>query len=51
MKRKNSTTLQEKVKDIIKNARIYHKNFYNNSPFKGPSLYFHRRAIGLGSSD
>lgn len=40
------------VKNIIKNAEKYHKNFYKKDTFTGPSLYFHLKSIGsINSKD
>lgn len=45
--RKISIDLTPKVKDILQNARLYHNKYYTATTFAGPSLYFHRRALGL----
>lgn len=37
----------EKVHDICLNANQYHDLFYKEEHFYGPSLHFHRRALGL----
>jgi hypothetical protein len=39
--------LKPKVEDILSNANKYHKKFYQSKTFSGPSLHFHRRALGL----
>ena len=39
--------LSSKVSRILRNAERYHKDYYSAGVFGGPSLYFHRRAIGL----
>lgn len=40
---------QKQVNDILQNANCYHEAFYqaywNRTTFRGPSLYFHRRAV------
>lgn len=40
---------QQQVNDIVQNAICYHEAFYkaywNGATFRGPSLYFHRRAV------
>jgi len=41
----------EKVIDILCNANKYHSAFYAAEPFRGPSLYFHRRSIQTRHSD
>lgn len=33
------------VNDIVINAEKYHEAYYNAETFRGPSLYFHQRAI------
>lgn len=39
----------QQVKDILQNANCYHEAFYkaywNGATFRGPSLYFHKRAV------
>ncbi|MCT4507759.1 MAG: hypothetical protein N4A48_03225 [Tepidibacter sp.] len=37
--------MHNKRDDILKNAKSYHKTFYNQKTFTGPSLYFHKRAL------
>ena len=39
--------LSGKVSDILNNAEKYHGQFYDVKTFGGPSLHFHRRALGL----
>jgi hypothetical protein len=39
-----------KVHDILLNANVYHENYYASGTFGGPSLHFHRRALGLEGS-
>jgi len=36
---------QEKVRDILENVDMYHRAYYEAETFRGPSLYFHRRAL------
>jgi hypothetical protein len=36
---------EAKVTDILLNAEKYHISFYQAETFKGPSLYFHQRAL------
>lgn len=36
---------EERVKDILVNAAKYHAAFYKADTFRGPSLYFHQRAL------
>lgn len=36
---------QEKVADILTNAERYHDAYYEAETFRGPSLYFHQRAL------
>lgn len=38
-------TYQNKVRDILANAEKYHQAYYKAETFRGPSLYFHQRAI------
>ncbi|MFZ3123232.1 MAG: hypothetical protein WA104_07755 [Thermodesulfovibrionales bacterium] len=38
-------TYQNKVSDILTNAEKYHQAYYKAETFRGPSLYFHQRAI------
>lgn len=33
------------ISDIVNNAKKYHVAFYKAETFRGPSLYFHRRAL------
>lgn len=39
---------QDKVSDIVANADRHHRAFYAADRFRGPSLYFHRRALETG---
>lgn len=36
---------RDKVAEILANAEMYHRAFYLAGPFRGPSLYFHQRAL------
>jgi hypothetical protein len=36
---------QDKVRDILANAERYHQAHYKAETFRGPSLYFHHRAL------
>jgi len=36
---------RDKVKDVIANAENYHSSYYEAGTFRGPSLYFHERAL------
>src|SRR5438445_11215162 len=36
---------QDKVTDILANADRYHQAYYKAETFRGPSLYFHHRAL------
>jgi len=36
---------QDKVRDILDNADRYHQAYYEAETFRGPSLYFHLRAL------
>ncbi len=42
---KGDIKYEERVKDILENAEKYHAAFYKAETFRGPSLYFHQRAI------
>ena len=39
--------LRPKVREIVQNAEEYHESYYAVNTFRGPSLHFHRRALGL----
>ena len=45
---------QDKVADILANTGRYHRAYYQAydqaETFRGPSLYFHRRALETGES-
>lgn len=34
-----------KIRDILENADTYHRAYYKANTFRGPSLYFHHRAL------
>jgi hypothetical protein len=36
---------QEEVRDILANVERYHRAYYEAETFRGPSLYFHHRAL------
>jgi len=40
----------EKIQDILVNAEKYHETYYAQVRFRGPSLYFHHRAISTRES-
>ncbi len=39
------TQYENKVRDILVNAEKYHRAYYKAEIFRGPSLYFHHRAL------
>jgi hypothetical protein len=39
------TNYNEKIREILSNADKYHGAYYNAETFRGPSLYFHERAL------
>jgi len=39
--------LRSKVRDILLCSDEYHDEYYSSGIFGGPSLHFHRRALGL----
>jgi len=39
------SSYQDKVVDLLANADKYHRAYYVADTFRGPSLYFHQRAI------
>ena len=39
--------LSGRAAQVVKNSDQYHRQFYAVKTFGGPSLYFHRRALGL----
>lgn len=41
---------QGRVADILKNAEAYHFAYYQSETFRGPSLYFHQRALQTRNS-
>lgn len=46
-KRRTSVDLAPKVTQVLLNAEQYHQQYYAVTTFGGPSLHFHRRALGL----
>ncbi len=46
----NPGKLLEKATDIIENSEKYHEAYYKAETFRGPSLYFHQRALETRSS-
>lgn len=49
--RHGNADLSGKVEDILQHAVDYHDAFYAADTFKGPSLYFHRRALEASSGE
>ena len=45
--RRMDVDLRPKVQDVLRNADKYHESYYAVNTFRGPSLHFHRRALGL----
>ena len=41
----NATQFKEKIEDILANYERYQEAYYEVETFRGPSLYFHQRAI------
>lgn len=41
----SAAQLEEKVRDILANSEKYHEAYYKAETFRGPSLYFHQRAL------
>ncbi|MBN2137803.1 MAG: hypothetical protein JW720_08350 [Sedimentisphaerales bacterium] len=39
--------LESRVEDILKEADLYHKKYYESETFSGPSLHFHRRSLAV----
>lgn len=48
--RRIAVDLTPKVVQVLKNADRYHRQYYAVKTFGGPSLHFHRRALGLEGS-
>lgn len=46
-KRRMAVDLAPKVTRVLRNAGSYHRQYYAVKTFGGPSLHFHRRALGL----
>lgn len=42
---------KDKIKDILDNAQKYHQAYYQANTFRGPSLYFHLRALETRESE
>src|SRR5258708_5709769 len=36
---------RDRVRDVLANAEKYHRAYYQADTFRGPSLYFHQRAL------
>ncbi|MBS4067295.1 MAG: hypothetical protein KGZ62_01695 [Sulfurimonas sp.] len=49
--RRRDEDFSGKVEDILRYAVEYHDAFYAADTFKGPSLYFHRRALEAASGE
>ena len=49
-KRRMSIDLAPKVAQVLDNLRLYHAQYYAVQTFGGPSLHFHRRALGLNGT-
>lgn len=45
--RHTAVDLIPKVRRILQNGHTYHEEYYAAETFGGPSLHFHRRALGL----
>jgi hypothetical protein len=45
------TLYPERVADILANADAYHRAYYQSEIFRGPSLYFHQRALQSRTSE
>lgn len=41
---------RDRISDILANAERYHRSYYVAETFRGPSLYFHQRALATGRS-
>jgi len=41
----NTAEFEHKIADILDNSERYHEAFYKADTFRGPSLYFHHRAL------
>jgi hypothetical protein len=39
------TKYDDKIRQVLENAEIYHDAYYKAEVFRGPSLYFHERAL------
>lgn len=49
--RRRDENFSGKAEDILQHAVEYHDAFYAADTFKGPSLYFHRRALEAASAE
>jgi hypothetical protein len=41
----SAAQFEEKIRDILANSEKYHEAYYKAETFRGPSLYFHQRAL------
>lgn len=41
----SASQFHEKIRDILANSEKYHEAYYKAETFRGPSLYFHQRAL------
>jgi len=41
----NAKQFEQKIEDILANYKSYHEAYYEIETFRGPSLYFHQRAL------
>lgn len=41
----NAAQFEQKIRDILTNSERYHEAYYKAETFRGPSLYFHQRAL------
>jgi hypothetical protein len=48
--RKNERSYVDKVREVLTHAEAYHLAYYKADTFRGPSLYFHRRALETNQS-
>lgn len=44
-------TYQQQIDDLLANREAYHERYYAAKTFRGPSLYFHRRALEMADED
>ena len=45
--RRIDRNLAPKVREILQHADAYHQRYYASETFGGPSIHFHRRALGM----